>query len=129
MASPIGGIYLPEVDATVQGSEELAQWRRRQLGAIVWSWAIPLLGLLLSGVFGAVGAAPLSAILLVPSVVGLVVAPGMTVVYGLRYLRAGRVVRRLPQMPRARIESGRRLALPSGSSVSESESASSAHER
>lgn len=105
MSSPVG-IFLPPVEETVQGSEALARWRQRQLASIGRIWLLPMLGLVLGSVLGAVGALPLSAILLVPSLAALVVAPGMTVVYVLRYRRAGRVGELLPRMPQARIEAG-----------------------
>lgn len=105
MTAP-GGIFVPSVEETVQGSEELVRWQQRQLASIARVWLLPLLGVVLGSVLGAVGAGPLSILLLLPSVATLAIAPGMTVVYALRYRSAGRAARRLPQMPHARIKAG-----------------------
>lgn len=112
----IKGIMQPEVAATVQGSEALQRWRQRQLHSIYWCWGGPALALLLGVCFGGVGAWPLAAILVAPAAVGLCLAPGLSVVYGLRYRQAGRMRRLLPQLPRASVVVGRVAALPAPSS-------------
>lgn len=110
------GISHPPTVATVQGSEELERWRRRQLRHIAWWWGAPALSMLLGFGCSAVGAWPLALILMLPAVAALFLAPALTTVFLLRYRQAGRTAESLPRMPRAKLLQRRApAALPAAS--------------
>ncbi len=116
----LSGISHPPTVATVQGSEELERWRRRQLRNIAWWWGAPGLSMLLGFGCSAVGAWPLALILMLPAVTALLIAPALTAVFLLRYRQAGRTAEHLPRMPKAKVLSRRAVAaLPAGSAASE----------
>ena len=98
------GIDAPVVAPTVQGGEELEQWKQRQLRYVKLAVGIPAASLVMVFVLAGLGLGWLGLVFLLPAVAGFVTLP-MSAVFLMRWHKANKMAEHVPQMPRAQLQS------------------------
>ncbi len=107
MTTPPADFAVPAVAYTPSGAEELRAFRRKMARQTGLSWLIPIGSLLASVFFAAVGLQGLAGLLIIAAAVTVMFAPGLTAVFMIRRLKAGRQMMQLPQLPAARLRLGK----------------------
>jgi hypothetical protein len=101
----------PLVPNTPAGVEELEAWRERQLVKIGISWATPVVLLVLTLLFDALGSRPLTGLAGLLTLLSGASAPGLTIVYLLRRRQARLLAEEMPQLPRASLRLAGQVAV------------------